>query len=84
MSLIRHLQIDYENLHEDFRFGKYEIWQADRFNQSMDGCVEFYIRLLYDDYCNMIFINAINENCKYFMNMRERVYNAGGIQHVYN
>ena len=78
MSLIRHLQIDYENLHEDFRFGKYEIWQADRFNQSTVGYTDFYIRFVKDDYCSMIFTNAVKDRCKYFMNMRERVYNAGG------
>lgn len=78
MSVIKHVQIDYANYHNDHYLGNFEIYQADRYNQSMVGYIEFYLRFIYDDYCNMVFANAVKERCGFFMNMRERVYNAGG------
>lgn len=78
MSVIRHLQIDYTNMNIDHQFGYYETYQADRYNQSMVGYIEFYLRFIYDDYCNMVFANAVKKRCGLFMNMRERVYNARG------
>ena len=78
MSVIRHLQIDYTNMNIDHQFGYYETYQADRYKQSMVGYIEFYLRFIYDDYCNMVFANAVKKRCGLFMNMRERVYNARG------
>lgn len=78
MSLIRHIQIDYANYHNDRYFGHFEIYQADRFKQNMTGYTNFNIRFIKDDYCSIVFANGVKERCKYFMNMRGRVYNMMG------
>lgn len=82
MSLLKHLQIDIFDISSSTIFMYSDFYQANRYSKNTSGCAEFYIRLDIDNNIGALkyaqFCNAIPEKCKYFMDMREHVINAGG------